>query len=140
MPLIEECLQAGKTVKFSPKGVSMLPMLRQGIDNVVLKAPTEEKLKKYDLPLYRRRGGQFVIHRIVKVNDRYTCVGDNQFRLEHGVAHEQIIGVMVAFTRGSKRYSADHLGYRIYCRVWHYTRPIRRLWRGGIRRLRRLVK
>lgn len=139
MPLIRECLQAGKTVKFSPKGVSMLPMLRQGIDSVVLAAPTG-KLKKYDLPLYQRKKGQFVLHRVVKVGERYTCIGDNQFELEPNVAQEQVVGVMVAFTRGGKRYSANHVGYRIYCRFWHYSRPIRHLWRGGIGWLRRHVK
>ena len=142
MPLMKECLQAGKTVKFSPKGISMMPMLRQGIDSVILSAPTG-KLKKYDLPLYQRRDGHFVLHRIVRVGergDRYTCIGDNQFQLEHGVAHEWVIGVMVGFTRGDKRYSADHLGYRIYCRFWHYSRPVRYVWRRGIDWLRRLLK
>ena len=48
MPLIRDSLAAGKTVRFSPRGISMLPMLRQGIDSVVL-SPLPEKLKKYDL-------------------------------------------------------------------------------------------
>ena len=139
MPLIKESLQAGKTVKLSPKGVSMLPMLRQGIDSVVLAAPTG-KLKKYDLPLYQRRDGHYVLHRVVKAGERYTCIGDNQFKLEHGIAQEQIIGVAVAFTRGEKQYSVEHFGYRFYCRFWHYTRPVRHLWRGGMARLRRLIK
>ena len=56
MPLIRERLDAGQRVKFSPRGVSMLPMLRQGIDTVTL-SPLPEKLKKYDLPLYRRTDG-----------------------------------------------------------------------------------
>ena len=136
MPLICECLQAGKTVKFSPKGTSMLPMLRQGVDNVVLSAP-QGKLKKYDLPLYRRDNGQYVLHRIVRVGADYTCVGDNQFDLEYGVRHEQVIAVMTAFTRGQKRYSANDLRYWLYCRFWHFSRPVRRFWRRGIGWLRR---
>lgn len=139
MPLICECLHAGKTVKFSPKGTSMLPMLRQGIDNVVLTAP-QGKLKKYDLPLYRRENGQFVLHRIVKVGERYTCVGDNQFDLEPNVGHEQVIAVMTAFTRGKKLYRAEDLRYRIYCRFWHYSRPVRHFWRRGIGWLRRRLR
>lgn len=136
MPLIREYLQAGKTVKFSPKGTSMLPMLRQGVDNVVLSAP-RGVLKKYDLPLYQRKNGQYVLHRIVKVGESYTCVGDNQFDLENGVRHEQIIAVMTAFTRGEKLYCAEDLRYRIYCRFWHYSRPVRHFWRRGIGWLRR---
>ena len=36
MPLIIERLSVGGEVKISPKGVSMLPMLRQGKDSVIL--------------------------------------------------------------------------------------------------------
>ena len=34
VPLFQERLSAGQTVRFSPRGISMLPMLRQGIDDV----------------------------------------------------------------------------------------------------------
>lgn len=131
MPLIKECLQEGKTVKLSPRGTSMLPMIRQGIDSVVL-SPVPEKLKKFDLPLYQRDNGQYVLHRIVDVGECYTCVGDNQFELEKGLRHDQMIAVMIAFTRGNKRYDAKNAAYRFYCRFWHYSRPVRRFWRRGI--------
>ena len=93
MPLIRERLEAGQTVRFSPMGISMLPMLRQGKDSVVL-SPVPEKLKKYDLPLYRRPDGQYVLHRIAEVGDTYTCIGDNQFRMEPGVEHGQILALV----------------------------------------------
>lgn len=139
LPLIQEGLAAGKRVRFSPKGTSMLPMLRQGIDTVII-SPVPEKLKKYDLPLYRRSSGQFVLHRIVEVGERYTCVGDNQFDLEKGLRHDQMIGVVTAFTRGDRRISVTNPGYRLYCRFWHYSRPLRRLWRSGVAWLRRRIQ
>ena len=139
LPLILEGLESGKTVKFSPRGISMLPMLRQGIDNVIL-SPVPEKLKKYDLPLYRRSNGQFVLHRIVEAGDTYTCVGDNQFVLEPGLRHEQMIALVTAFTRGDKLISVTDFRYRVYCVFWHYTRPLRHFWRRGIAFLRRHLK
>jgi len=139
MPLIREQLAAGKSVKFSPRGTSMLPMLRQGRDSVTL-SPLPERLRKYDLPLYRRGNGQFVLHRVVEVGETYTCVGDNQFELEKGLRHEQMIAVVTAFEREGKEYRADGLGYRLYCRLWHVSRPVRRFWRRGIGWLRRHVK
>ena len=139
LPLIQEGLASGKTVKFGPRGVSMLPMLRQGIDNVIL-SPVPEKLKKYDLPLYRRSSGQFVLHLIVRVGETYTCVGDNQFELEQGLRHEQMIALVTAFTRGDRVIPVSDPGYRFYCRFWHYSRPLRRLWRRGVAFLRRLWK
>lgn len=137
MPLIRESLAQGKNVRFSPKGVSMLPMLRQGKDTVVL-SPLPERLKKYDLPLYQRKDGQYVLHRVVKAGEKYACMGDNQFFQEPGLDHGQMIALVTAFTRNGREHTVNEIGYRIYCRVWHYSRPVRRLWRGGLRRLRRM--
>lgn len=137
MPLFQECLAAGQSVRFSPRGTSMLPMLRQGKDAVVL-SPVPQRLKKYDLPLYRRENGQFVLHRVVKVGEWYTCMGDNQFRKEKGLSHTQMIAVVSAFSRSGKEHSVEEWQYRLYCRVWNYSRPIRRMWRlarGAIRRI-----
>lgn len=137
LPLIEEQLAAGKSVKFSPRGVSMLPMLRQGIDSVVL-SPVPQKLKKYDLPLYRRESGQFVLHRVVKAEDlTYTCIGDNQFIYEPGLRHGQMVALVTAFYRGEKEVQVTNFGYRLYCRLWHYSRPVRHFWRRGIGWLKR---
>lgn len=130
MPLFRETLATGRNVQFSPRGVSMLPMIRQGIDRVTL-SPLPERLKKYDLPLYQRDNGQYVLHRIVKAGETYTCVGDNQFVLEKGLRQDQMIAVVTAFTRGDKTIPVTALSYRIYCRFWHYSRPIRHFWRRG---------
>ena len=136
MPIIRERLADGGSVWFSPKGTSMLPMLRQGIDRVLL-SPLPDKLKKYDLPLYQRDNGQFVLHRIVEAGETYTCIGDNQLDLEPGVRQDQMIALVTVFTRGNKEISVNSLSYRLYCRFWHYSRPVRHLWRCGMGWLRR---
>lgn len=137
-PLIREQLSTGQSVKFTPRGNSMLPMLRHGVDSVVL-APLPEKLKKYDLPLYQRENGQYVLHRVVAVGDTYTCMGDNQFIPEPGLTHGQMIGVVTAFTRNGREYSVQHKGYQLYCRLWYHSRHWRRRWRRGIAFLRRCL-
>ena len=124
MPHIRETLAQGKAIAIGPKGTSMLPLIRQGIDFVEL-SPLPAKLKKYDLPLYQRSDGQYVLHRIVKAGDTYTCIGDNQFRLEQGVTHQQMIAVASAIYRGEKRVPVDAFFYRLYCRLWHWSRPVR---------------
>ena len=128
LPLIEETLRKGNTVKFSPRGISMLPMLRQGKDTVTL-SPVVHELKKYDIPLYRRDNGAFVLHRIVEVGDTLTCIGDNQYDLERGIRRDQVIGVVTAFTRDGKTVLVSDLRYRLYCRLWNWSRPARRFWR-----------
>lgn len=140
MPLMLECLSEGKSFRFSPRGISMLPLLREGKDSVLL-SPVPEKLRKYDIPLYRRDNGKYVLHRIIKAeNGLYTCIGDNQFSCESGIRREQVIAVVTGFYRGEKRHSTGGAGYMIYCRLWHISRPLRHFWRRGIGFLRRHLK
>lgn len=136
MPLFHERLAAGQKIKFNPRGISMLPMLRQGIDSVTL-SPLPDKLKKYDLPLYQRDDGKYILHRVIAAGDTYTCCGDNQFYPEHGLRHDQMIALVTSFSRGEKEHSVRETSYKLYCRFWHYSRPIRHFWRRGIGWLRR---
>ena len=147
MPLMREQLAAGKKVQLAPRGTSMLPMLRQGMDTVDL-SPLPPKLKKYDLPVYRYPSGKIVMHRVVDVKeDHYICLGDNTYQYEM-IRPEQMIGMVTSFKRGEKRIEVDNLGYRIYSRVWVAIYPLRRAvrWAKGLLRkvlkglLRRLLK
>lgn len=139
MPLFKERLAAGQKVKFSPRGISMLPMIRQGIDSVTL-SPVPEKLKKYDIPLYQRKDGHYVLHRVVKVEDTYTCIGDNQFIFEPGLEHSQMIAVVTGFSRGEEEHCVTEWRYRLYCRIWHYSRPVRHFWRWAKGRIGRWIR
>ena len=139
MPVFRERLSAGQSVRFMPQGTSMLPMLRQGIDSVVI-SPLPERLKKYDIPLYQRENGQYVLHRIVEAGETYTCIGDNQFITEQGVKKEQFIAVVSAFTRNGREYSVDSFFYQMYCRFWHFSRFPRRCIRALYLRIKRLFK
>ena len=140
MPLLQERLAAGQTVRYLPfRGVSMLPMLRQGIDSVEL-SPLPQRLKKYDLPVYRYPSGKYVMHRVVAVReDHYLCLGDNTYEYEK-ICHDQMIAVVSAFKRGEKRISVEALPYRVYCRVWVASYPLRKLLKRVKNFLRRLLK
>ena len=140
LPLVEEQLAQGKNGRCYPRGVSMLPMLRENIDSVVL-ASVPPELERFDLPLYRRDDGQFILHRIVRVEgDTYTCVGDNQLVLEPGVRRDQMVALVTGFYRGERYHSVTEPGYRIYCRLHHTIRSLRRFWRRGWGWLRRHLR
>ena len=138
--IIIEQLASGQKLRYLGfRGVSMLPMLRQGKDSVEL-SPLPERLKKYDLPVYIRKNGQFVMHRIVGVKaDHYICLGDNTLKFEH-IYPEQMIGVVSAFKRGDKRIEVDAPGYKVYCRLWRLTRPARIVIRLMKRVARKLLR
>ncbi len=127
MPLIREQLNKGQTVRFSPRGTSMLPLLRHGKDSVEL-SPLPEKLKKYDIIFYQRPNGHYVLHRIIGIaNDQYTCMGDHQYVSEPGITHESVIAIVSGIYRGNRHYTASSLLYRIYSRCWVHSRFLRAL-------------
>lgn len=140
IPLIEERLAAGYAVRYLPfRGVSMLPMLRQGKDSVEL-SPLHAKLKKYDLPVYRRPSGQLVMHRVWEVHDDYyICMGDNTEAYET-IYPDQMIGVVSAFKRGEKRIEVTSLGYGLYCRLWRPTRLLRKGYKWAKHTAKRVVR
>ena len=126
LPVIEEKLKSGGTFEININGTSMLPLLVQKRDTVILKA-FDGKIKKYDLPLYRRKNGAFVLHRTVGVQENSFCAcGDNQWIVEKDIDYGQIIGVVCEIVRKGKKIPVSSFGYRFYCRVWELLRPIRK--------------
>lgn len=115
-PIITEKLKSGATVTIQPKGTSMLPLIVQGKDEVVLKTPTKN-LKKYDIIFYKRPSGQFVLHRIIKVrkNDFVLC-GDNQTDYEYGITPNMVLAVAVEIIKNSKSVSVNDKEYLRYCK------------------------
>ena len=61
-------------------GDSMEPML-QNRQNIVVIEKADGLLKKYDLPLYRRPNGKYVLHRILKVRKNDYIKGQKIFAL-----------------------------------------------------------
>lgn len=127
LPIIEETLASGGTVKLPITGTSMLPLLRAGRDTVTL-SPVTGDLQKFDIPFYRRRDGAFVLHRIVTCaeDNTYTLCGDNQWVLEKDIRAEQIIGVVSEITRNGKTFSVNSKKYKRYVRIWHRLLPVRK--------------
>ncbi len=127
-PMIEKAFEDGKEFNLITAGTSMLPMLRDRKDTVVLRK-VDGKLKKYDLPLYKRADGSFVLHRIVgKGKEGYRMSGDNQLAIEYPVTDGQIVAVVSAYIKDGKRTSVNSIAYKFYC-FWHCNavKPIRSL-------------
>jgi signal peptidase len=122
---MKEVLKSGGEVSFISAGFSMLPMLRNRMDKIFLVRP-EGRLKKYDVPLYIRRDGKFVLHRIIgSGRDGYILRGDNQREIERGVSDEQVVAVLKAFCRDGKMIKCTDIKYRCYCRLLPFVRFFR---------------
>ena len=122
----EEELAASGTLIYPNVGDSMMPLLRQHRDLMVITKKSEGRLKRYDVPLYRRDDGQYVLHRILRVRDEdYVICGDNRCKLEYGITDRHIIGVLTAIIRDGKEIPVTDLRYRIYTHIWCGCFPLR---------------
>ena len=111
LPFIEEAFEKGTTFKIPITGTSMNPLLYEKRDFVLIRKPALP-LSVGDIPLYRRRDGHFVLHRIVGKDDNgYILCGDNQFLLEHGIRDEHIIGVVCEMNIDGRAVSIDDSEY-----------------------------
>ena len=127
------------------KGASMMPLLRQARDTVHVErvelahtgkdAFAQAALAPFDVVLFRRPNGAYVLHRIVaQEGNRYLVWGDNCETVEV-VDPSQIIGRMTEFWRGDRKRSISCLRYRAYvsfcCRPWQarmrFNRVVHRL-------------
>lgn len=125
---IEDVLASDGVYVGTTVGVSMWPMLRNRRDTIVVKpVPAGTRLRRFDVPLYRR-GDAYVLHRIVRVNPAsYDILGDNCLAVERGIPDERVIGVLAGFYRGDRQVDMDGAGYRVYVRVWCALYPVRLL-------------
>ena len=129
---IEDVLEEEGVFVSTTVGVSMLPLLRNRRDTIII-MPYEGRLKKYDVPLYKR-GSDYILHRIVEVrSDSYVICGDNCIQKEYGITDEQILGVMTGFYRGSKKIDMNSIGYKVYVRLWCMLYPIRKMYANARR-------
>ncbi len=99
-------------------GDSMMPLIKQGRDLMVIEVP-ERPFKKYDAVLYKRDNGQYIMHRIVgKSREGFILRGDNQYEKEYGIKNEQILGLLTAVIRNGKEFKTDAFLSKIYVFLW----------------------
>lgn len=133
-PLEREIL-SGKPVVTLTYGDSMEPLLYNKSTRVVI-VKTTGSLKKYDLPVYKRDTGQFVMHRIIKAdNEFYYTRGDNRTGLEK-VPKQWVLGVVTEIYRKDKHIFVTDIKYKAYVYFWTFSYPARCV----LKKVRRLLK
>ena len=120
-------------------GDSMMPLIHQGQDLLIIE-PAKGRLKRLDIPLYKRDSGKYVLHRILKVRDHdYVICGDNRWRCEFGITDRHIIGKLTAIVRDGKTIPMSALKIRIYAHLWcdaFYIRAIVLMSKSVLKRFR----
>lgn len=138
--LKEKGVYVGPTV-----GVSMLPMLKNRRDTIVVK-PKMERLKRLDVALYRR-GDAYVLHRVLQpIEGGYVIRGDNCYSDEY-IPEEDVFGVLTEFFRKDKHIYCTDEKYIKYAKKRLKTYKTRRFFvrikwkiRGGCKKVLRVLK
>lgn len=144
LPIITAVISDGGLFRLYIKGTSMMPLLRQGKDSVMLGTPSE--LKENDIILYKRNNGAYVLHRIIRIKKSgYLICGDNQFVIERGINSNNVIAKVVSFFRDDNEIKLDNEKYTAYIkslkkrrikkRLFHYLALIKNLFKKGIIKL-----
>ena len=112
-------LQRSGHLIYTNVGDSMMPMLRQKRDLLIIEPRPRGRCRRYDVVLYQRPSGQYVLHRIMKVRKKdYVLCGDNRMIKEYGVQEDWIFGILTGFVRDGTRISVTDWRYRCYVHLW----------------------
>lgn len=115
----------GKLV-YTNVGDSMYPLI-QPRDLLVIEA-VKKPLQQYDVPLYKRDNGRYVLHRIMRIdNGEYLMCGDNRCRTEHGITDRHIIGVLTAIIRDGRTIPVERPKPTLWYRSMLYRRFVFKL-------------
>lgn len=141
----EELIRKGKII-YPNVGSSMMPLIRQGKDAMIIERPTSwkkncgdtvMKLKRLDVPLYKRDNGTYVLHRVLKVRKKdYVLCGDHCCTKEYGITDRHIVGILTGVIRDGKELSVKDVRYRMYSHLWCDLYPIR----VGILRMKIIIR
>lgn len=128
LPVIQELLEEGKEVPLTVSGNSMAPFFIHGRDKVLLE-PAKDRMRKGDIAIFRRKSGQYILHRIYRVSkgNQYFFVGDAQTEIEGPIDREQIFGKVKAVCRKGKWLQQGDFWWEFFEHVWLHMIPARRL-------------
>ena len=122
--IIESFLDEQGFYASSTSGTSMRPLFKTGRDVILIKK-AENRLKKFDVALYKSPVGKYTLHRVIGFFDEgYLIRGDNTFTVER-VPYESVLGVLVEFNRKGKKHTVEEKGYIFYYKIWNFIYPLR---------------
>lgn len=135
---IEEILTINGQYVGPTKGVSMLPMLKEGRDTIVV-VPKTKRLQRLDVALYKR-DGKYIFHRVIQpIDGGYIIRGDNCYEDEN-IPEEAVFGVLKEFFRKDKHFFITDKKYLKYAEKRVKSYPRRRFFHTIKQKCKNAVK
>jgi signal peptidase I len=140
LELIDELLGEGKIVRLRIRGRSMLPFLRDGLEQVDLSTPLDREITPGALVLFRYNG-TFILHRLIRrKKNKLMIIGDNVYGSKEIIAIEQVIGIVrkIIYPSG-KELRTDSIRWKILSICWLLIKPVCWLSRIIFRRVLKVI-
>ncbi len=134
---IEEIIERDGEILEMTVGDSMEPMLHNRQNPIVISKITR-KPKKYDVVLFKRDTGEYVLHRIFKVrNDKYWIYGDNRAFGDKDITDRHFIGILKGYYIGDTYIDCEtNAEYKKYVKRLKMTHALKRIFYRLVRILK----
>ena len=143
---VEEEIAAGRSVRFSVKGFSMMPLLRSEIDEVLLE-PVICNIKVGEILLFRYLG-KHILHRVIDIKSspsedgckRYILRGDNVVGRREVASSCDVIGrvkcvYLKSDANGYREAKPISAGYKLQLLLWRMRILSKMAIRGLVERI-----
>lgn len=98
---LEKVLNTQGFVVGNVKGQSMYPFLIENKHRVIITKVDPNKIKKYDVVLYKVNNS-YILHRVIDIDNETLLIrGDNTLVLEH-IKKSSILGILTAYYDNNK--------------------------------------
>ena len=136
--LMEQVLCDNGKVRFRVKGVSMQPLLRDDLDEVLLQKRNDLVPSIGDICLFRF-GKQYILHRFIRRQGEVLIMrGDNVFGKKEWCTLPDVVGIVEMVYRGQQAISPHSLKWKMLIRLHRIKTWMKIIIVGIVHRLRRL--
>lgn len=125
-PEIIAILENGHKAKFTISGTSMLPWIRDNLDQVVLSGVKGKKISPGDIVLFYREDKGYTLHRIYKKEKNwYITIGDSCLIGDGLIQTDHILGIVETIYRKGKRIPCSSKKWKFIFWLWRKLLPVR---------------
>lgn len=125
LSMLRTLVEEGKQVSMVISGSSMSPFLIHARDSICFSRP-ERDIRRGDMVFYRRANGQYVMHRVCRVEDAgYYMIGDAQRVVEGPVERGRIFAIVTRVKRKGKWIGPGDFWWEFFAHVWLNLIPLR---------------
>jgi SOS-response transcriptional repressor LexA len=131
---VKQLIQEGRKVTLKVKGNSMRPFIEGDRDSVILTGNDNYQIG--DIVLAEISEGNFVLHRIVQINEKEVILmGDGNLAKTESCDIQHLVAKVETIIRKGKQINPDTYGQRTLAKIWNSLNPIRRYLLAIYRRI-----